>query len=368
MKFYSILFLIFLGYGLCFSQDKEDTSSVDTDGPYLFYHTDKVVSKQIKNNKIIATEFPLLEKTNRPKDARVVCYVSPTDSFVVPIKNWLKPQEYEYPIPKKLIAISDIEGNFKQFKKFLIHNKVMDKNYQWTFGKGHLVLNGDFFDRGLQVTQCLWLIYKLEQEAENAGGKVHFILGNHDIMNMYGSVKYVRKAYFENANRIGLEYEDLYAPNTELGKWLQSKNIVQKIGKYLFVHAGISPELNELELSLKDINELPRPHYFNVFTSRKNADKTLEILLSSKLSPYWYRGIAKKEIDEEDLEEILEDFKVSKMVIGHTLSDEVSYLYNGTIINIDTDHAKGKTQGLLIQNNEEYKIDINGKKSKIKHL
>ncbi len=45
---------------------------------------------------------------------------------------------------------------------------------------------GDMFDRGDQVTECLWLVYALEETAKAAGGYVHFILGNHELMNLQG--------------------------------------------------------------------------------------------------------------------------------------------------------------------------------------
>jgi len=50
-----------------------------------------------------------------------------------------------------------------------------------------LVLVGDCVDRGQEVTQVLWLIYKLEIAAKNKGGSVHFVLGNHEIMNFQGN-------------------------------------------------------------------------------------------------------------------------------------------------------------------------------------
>jgi hypothetical protein len=84
----------------------------------------------------------------------------------------------------KLIAISDIEGNFMAFTETAAANGVIDTNFNWTFGEGHLVLTGDFFDRGTQVTEVLWLIYSLEEKAKDAGGYVHYILGNHEIMNL----------------------------------------------------------------------------------------------------------------------------------------------------------------------------------------
>ena len=91
----------------------------------------------------------------------------------------------------QVIAESDdlvnIEGNYYSFVNLLIGNKITDNNLNWIYGTGQLVLNGDMVDRGEYVTQVLWLIYKLEQEASAAGGHVHFILGNHEAMNLEGN-------------------------------------------------------------------------------------------------------------------------------------------------------------------------------------
>ena len=271
-------------------------------------------------------------------------------------------------MPKKLIAISDIEGNFEQFKEFLINNKVMDKNYKWTFGKGHLVTVGDFFDRGLFVTQTLWLIYSLEEQAEKAGGKVHFVLGNHDLMNMNKDLRYVRKKYFENAKLMNEESTFLLSQyGTELGKWLNTKNIVEKIGDYVFVHAGISKEVSDLNLSVEELNEHAREYYFNNRKGQKGKDAIANVIYMYGKSPMWYRGYGKETTKKEDLEEILKKLNAKKFVIGHTLRKEVTYLMDGRVIDIDVLHSKGKTQGLLIRNGKEYAVDIKGKKSKIKH-
>lgn len=67
-------------------------------------------------------------------------------------------------MPDKIVAISDIEGNFYGFSNFLIAYNVIDANYNWTFSNGHLILNGDFVYRGNNVVPVLWLIYKLEKQ------------------------------------------------------------------------------------------------------------------------------------------------------------------------------------------------------------
>jgi hypothetical protein len=124
------------------------------------------------------------------------------------IKDTLINENSIFPMPEKLIAISDIEGNFAAFRDFLINNGVINNENQWVFGSGHLVLNGDFFDRGLNVTECLWFIYHLEQEAVKNGGYVHFILGNHEIMNMNDDIRYVRNKYTETSKFLGEDYRE----------------------------------------------------------------------------------------------------------------------------------------------------------------
>ncbi len=60
-----------------------------------------------------------------------------------------------------MLAFSGIEGEFENFRGLLIAARVMDTLYNWTFGKTHLAICGDLFDRGRDVTAELWLQYKL---------------------------------------------------------------------------------------------------------------------------------------------------------------------------------------------------------------
>ena len=189
------------------------------------------------------------------------------------------------------MVLSDIEGNFGALRKLLQANKVIDEDFNWKFGDGHLVLIGDFFDRGQQVTEVLWFIYYLEEKAKAAGGYIHFILGNHEIMNLSGDLRYVQQKYFDNATLLNQKYVTLYDENSELGRWLRTKNIVEKIGDIVFVHGGISGDINRMNISIPDINKLARPYYAD--STFKNTDQKSDIIFSD-LGPFWYRGYYKK--------------------------------------------------------------------------
>lgn len=342
----------------------KDNSKAGFDGPYIFYTDKGIVVKQITEKKGVA--LPSIQTfTKDIKGKKFTAQLSDKESFSFRIKKELKNETAVYNMPQKLIAISDIEGEFEAFKQFLIANGVMNAKYQWKYGKGHLVTVGDFFDRGLWVTQTLWLIYHLEQQAEKAGGKVHFILGNHDLMNMNNDFRYVRKKYFQNASLLQDEYLHFYKPNTELGRWLATKNIVEKIGDYVFVHAGISIEISNLGLTVQELNDKARDYYFDNLKARKCKDSLYSILYQFGISPMWYRGWGKQTIDTTESKTILERWQVGKFVIGHTLHSEVTYLMNKRVIDLDVAHAKGVIQGLLIENGKEYKVNNKGEKSVI---
>ncbi len=339
-----------------------DTSHANIDGPHIFYKPGYTVIKQVlKNDKEFYAVMDTI--TGSIKGRRISCHVNDTLHFSTTIKKELpKNEPNTYAAPEKILAISDIEGNFIAFRDMLISNLVMNADYQWIFGTGHLVLNGDFFDRGLHVTECLWLIYHLEQEALNAGGYVHFILGNHELMNMNEDLAYVRNKYFENTWLIKDAYKDWYTPDTELGRWLRTKNIVEKIGDYLFTHGGISEAIYVCNQNLNKTNSVARDYYYKEVKARESKDKFVATLFSPDDSPFWYRGYVNQTMDEDTLDLIMARYEVKRIVVGHSLVKDVSYLYNRKVIAIDTKHADGDSEGLLVESDTEYRVDSTGKR------
>jgi hypothetical protein len=287
----------------------------------------------------------------------------PEKHFSLGLKHALYNEPSEYRKPGRLLAVSDIEGNFQSFCRLLVKNKVVDKYLNWVFEDGHLVIVGDCFDRGEQVIECLWLIYMLEEKAVRHGGKVHFILGNHEIMNMNGDWRYIHPKYaFSPQSR--RPPTALYGGNDELWKWLCTKNIMEKIGNILFVHGGIAESIVQLNLSVTEINNRSRPFYKQATGLPEN--KGLYAILNSNQSPFWYRGYYEDSFAEKSIDDVLSHFRVKTIVTGHTIVEHVSTFFSGKVINIDTDHANGCSEGLLVKNNRFYRVNSTGLKVRIK--
>lgn len=343
------------------------------DGPYLLDSS----CIYIKGNTVIH------ERINNSKAAELNCESDQyKNTFPIILKDSIGIQPSIYKDVKKMLVVSDIEGNFKEFRTLLLNNGVIDKSYNWAFGNGHLVICGDVFDRGEQVTECLWLIYILEERARRSGGYVHFILGNHEIMNMNFVNSYSREKYVEVEKLLGLKYSYLYSNRTELGRWLRTKNIVEKISDFLFVHGGISPEVLNLRMPIDEINDLMRPYLDRELIASRSTDKRLSTLYSKSTSPFWYRQYylneekkimvgGSKGIDtlyktsEEIIDKTLANFGVKLIVTGHTIigkGDKITSHYGGKVINTDTKHAEGLSEALLIDDLIPYRVNLEGRR------
>lgn len=326
------------------------------DGPYVLYEDEKSTAYSL-NGSYLAQK-----KLNKKGNNSLLIQTDQNICFSVSLKASLQIEPTEFPKPQRLFVLSDIEGNFDAFRKLLQSNRIIDRNYNWTFGTGHLVFGGDMFDRGRQVTECLWLIYSLEQKAKVAGGYVHFILGNHEIMNLQGDHNYVERKYKENAAVIGRTLAQLYNENSELGRWLRTKNIVEKIGEMLFLHGGISRKLNQLPLTVTEINQLARPNY--ALKKYDYNDERINSIMNSSTSPFWYRSYYDNKVEmSQIIDSTLRKFDVTKIITGHTIvADTISVHYGGKIINTDTHHAEGKSEALLIENGIYYRVNTRGEK------
>lgn len=348
----------------------------ENEGPYVFYESDTTLRiNYIKGNR--KNGFYLESSTtnvNTLNQEVKSYYPIDSTSFSFDLNTTFEIPRSIYIDKQKILAISDIESNYKTFRDFLINSKVIDQELNWIFGKNHLVLVGDFIDRSYFTTQVLWFIYKLEQDAKSKGGNVHYILGNHEIMNMQGNHRYAKSKYNIIASILGKKQFEFYNKQSFLGRWLNSKNTLELINGNLFVHGGISSKLAEINLNIKQVNQIIRENYYKPYFPKRNINKTLELLTSSKTSPYWYRGYFKEDIIQEQVNKGIEKFNAKAVIVGHTVQSKVNKKYNGKVIGIDVKHPqdyykyfpKRKSEGLLIDDGKYYRVFDNGETQELR--
>jgi hypothetical protein len=181
-------------------------------------------------------------------------------------------------------------------------------------------------------------------------------------MNMSGDLRYLNRKYVENALLLNENFVRLYGENSELGRWLRTKNVTEKIGRILFVHGGFSELVNNMNLKLPEINKLVRPYYAD--STYQYPDPRLDTLYSD-WGPFWYRGYytGTFRATPGQVDSTLEKFRVRHIATGHTIiADTISVLFDGKLFNLDTPHANGSSEALLLEDGKFYRVNGEGKK------
>ncbi|MDO6427919.1 metallophosphoesterase [Thalassotalea sp. 1_MG-2023] len=347
--------------------------TLDKEGPHIFIDEQTLTVNYVRGSKESGGFYRDSQQYSVNEDIKAMAYF-PLEQQEIPItinpRIEVPPSTYQD--NKPMLAISDIEGGYKAFRDFLLAHNVIDSALTWQFGQGHLVLVGDFVDRGNSVTQVLWLIYKLEQEAKKQGGHVHYILGNHEIKNLQANFYSASQKYLYIAAMLGKTQAELYDDNSFIGQWLASKNSVEKINGYLFVHGGIHPKLSEFDYSLEKINQIVRAHYRKPFFTRLHATDD-DFLVSNKTGPSWYRGYFKDDLTQQEVQQGLDKFSAKAVIVGHTIQWQVQELYQGKVVAIDVRHPSDyethfpprSSEGLLIKDSLFYRLLADGSKKQL---
>ena len=188
----------------------------------------------------------------------------------------------------RVVAVGDIHGDLDALVSILQEAGIIDAQRRWSGGNATLVQTGDFLDRGAQDRQVMDLLMELEKQAAKSKGRVVVLLGNHEMMNIMGDLRYLspevyssfvdgqseqrrQKAYQDyvkllkqRAQALGktteitseferqwmqahppgfLEYREALKPKGKYGRWLRKRPVIVQIADTLFLHGGIHQAL-----------------------------------------------------------------------------------------------------------------------------
>ena len=185
---------------------------------------------------------------------------------------------YEWTEVSRIVAIGDVHGSHDKLISLLQGIGVVDEALVWSGGSTHLVFIGDLIDRGPQELEVLDLVRQLEEQAPSAGGKIHALLGNHEVMNLVRDLRYVPEEGFldfaaeENKKdrskawqrfrggmasptvplgKVKAAFDQRYppgyfarirafAPEGEYGSWILRHPTIIKINGVVFLHGGLT--------------------------------------------------------------------------------------------------------------------------------
>ncbi len=186
---------------------------------------------------------------------------------------------------ERVVALSDVHGDFHAMQATLASAGVIDADGAWSAANTHLIITGDLLDRGPDSRPVMDMVMRLEGEAQAAGGAVHLLLGNHEVMNLVGDLRYVADAEYaafaadedpeerelwyqrflasletdEEKTAARAQFDERHPPgffghrrafrsDGHYGAWLLGKPLIVVVNETAFVHGGISPIVGELGL------------------------------------------------------------------------------------------------------------------------
>jgi hypothetical protein len=268
----------------------------------------------------------------------------------------------------RIVAVGDIHGAYQPLVAILQAAGILDARLRWAGGRAHLVQTGDVLDRGPDSRKALDLLRRIEAEARRAGGAVHLLLGNHEVMRMLGDLRFVspgeydaftvatsnrtRQAFVDSApgdlrpqllkeTPLGfVEMRLAFGREGEYGRWLRTLGVAVKINGFVFLHGGISPATANLDCDA--LNATVRRELTSDLD--KTRAEPLGSLAARDDGPLWYRGLAEEpDAFAPQVDEILSKQRARAIVVGHTVVPEgrIRTRFDGKIVQIDTGMQRG---------------------------
>jgi hypothetical protein len=232
---------------------------------------------------------------------------------------------------QRIVAIGDLHGDLAATRTALRLAGAIDDHDRWVGGTMAIVQTGDQLDRGDDELEILDLLDALTVQAQAAGGAMHVLNGNHELMNVKQDLRYVTLGGFldflptpvadpETVDPqvvVQAVHERLKAcrPGHPFAKRLLDRNVITIVGDTVFVHGGVLPHV--VDYGIERLNQETRAWI------RKDRQYPPDILLASD-GPVWSRHYS-DDPDVEDcrlLEDVLDDLGARRMVVGHTVGHE----------------------------------------------
>jgi hypothetical protein len=290
-------------------------------------------------------------------------------------------------INNRIIAIGDIHGDIdlmintliisgvikktdKCFNTIKLNNKEVKEYYEWIGGTTIVVQVGDQIDRcrPTDTNDCkqesttfqdeasdieiLLFFTNLNELAKNYGGAVYSLLGNHELMNSFGDIRYVS---YKNLEQVQIKEQSLengriqiFKRGDILSNFLAcTRTSILIINNYLFVHGGILGSIisnidtnNKCEI-FEIINEVIKKwlmyddsnlntylncKYYNNNIYKKIFNKTdINQFIFSIDSPFYTRklGSIKPDLNKNDpsckeVNFLIDTLQLKGIIVGHT--------------------------------------------------
>lgn len=255
----------------------------------------------------------------------------------------VEPFSSRLPAADRIVAFGDVHGDIRALRQVLRLAGAIDDRDQWIGGDLVLVQTGDLLDRGDDERAILDLLVRLRSQAQAAGGAIHLLNGNHELMNAMWDFRYVTERGFRTfaafadtdaavitTGRMLLSQGRLgemtfipteadargralaFRPGGPYARILAGHNTVLQVGDAVFVHGGVTPAY--AKLGIDAVNRDIR-----CWLADKSATiATLPPSVRDPEGPLWNRQFSRGIPACDALDAALDALGAKRMFVGHT--------------------------------------------------
>ena len=158
---------------------------------------------------------------------------------------------------QRVVAIGDIHADINAARGAFQLAGAIDEQDKWIGGDLVVVQMGDVIGRSYEDREVLDFIFDLRDKADAAGGKVHVLIGNHEVFGAQLKILWVPdEAYAAFADIPDLDVDNprlalfpeykrariaALMPGGHYAKQLAAFPAVLQLGETVFVHGGVTP-------------------------------------------------------------------------------------------------------------------------------
>jgi hypothetical protein len=258
------------------------------------------------------------------------------------------------PEPRRVVSIGDLHGDLRGFGAIGRACGLLDERGGWQGGPAHLVLMGDLVG-GEHSRLLLNAVMRLEREALSAGGRIHTLLGNHDLLPIAG-----RFGKLTARERREYRKSDFLA-HGRYAEWVLKRPTILKIGRTLYVHAGL--DRWALDTDPGEVNAHVRAWIAHLQGIGPRPPRQTRWTFDDDDGPMWTRAFRPRGRRPKDapsrktIRTILERLGAERIVLGHSPTDDGSIVldhphYGESVVLIDTrisDQLRGRLGALAIE-------------------
>lgn len=280
------------------------------------------------------------------------------------------PPRSSWPAQPRVVAIGDLHSDIEATRRAFRLAGATDENDGWIGGALNVVQLGDMIGRSDDERQVLDFLFFMREHAQLAGGNVHLLVGNHEVMG--GRV---------DNQAVGLNpfpgYEDLV--NLDLGdprlsilpeyqkkrgaalmsggpyaRRFATLPTVLQIGRTVYVHGGVVPRW--AEYGLDKINA-EVSHW--LFGACAEPDSSLGVDDGDRVM--WTRQFSSL-VDATDcavLEQSLTILGATRMIVAHTVQGTITSYCDNKVWAVDVGMSRyygGPTEVLELADDERLTV------------